>query len=649
MTLDLLTPGGGGTGDPSELLATMRQNYIHQLSQTIDAYLPSYVFLGEAIQNALDAVREAGGGAHEINVKIDLDERTVTVSDNGVGFPDKPNLLYLGGGEKFGRGLAGLVGVGLKVVLFSSSRFTLRTTNQTRNLRVDIVDAYRYREEAPPPLELPDVESLPADPTPLFTAGTGTEIVYTFPPGDDGVPERFFRDVAEECLSIRDERGYAKSLAHAVASGQYPNRLAALLASYLRRFSYLGSTRPPEELEKLAFNVKLVANDTGSLGPALVDFVDGEPEVEITIPPSYLTVKDTLAWAPTPKPVVRKDPVGEGGSNLTKTKLAFNVTTYENDEEYEQLLAGANGRTSPELETFQRLLFPKLRSVQVTIGRIPQFDMYLPGSSRRIISARGVVTGHDIAISSGQNQQYVRCLDLIIDVDADLNYGKTQLTDMHLVANVRKYVNEAYRLTLQNAARNFVGTIKSADPIVEKFWTRPALEIDLLTQTRVPYDENDVIALFFELAGRGHFPEFRWYGLSSRDTYDGRALIKRSSDPETILTEPDLPNLRVVEFKLRGASVARDFDHEEKDIDDIDLVICYEIGESPVDMYQVVDIEDSEVAKSPQGAYQGVTHVIFDTLTGKEVQVLALRPVLDELTGEDSTPAEMPDEVEESD
>jgi hypothetical protein len=649
MSLDLLTPGGGGTDDSSELLATMRQNYIHQLSQTIDAYLPSYIFLGEAIQNALDAVRDAGSGAHEINVKINLDERTVTVSDNGVGFPDKPNLLYLGGGEKFGRGLAGLVGVGLKVVLFSSSRFSLRTTNSTSSMRVDIVDAYRYREEAPPPIELPDAMSLPVDPTPLFSAGTGTEIVYAFPPGADGIPERFFRDVAEDCLAIRDVRGYPKSLANAVASGHYPSRLTALLASYLRRFSYLGSTRTPEELERLAFNLKLVANDTSSLGPMLSELVDGQPEVEIMIAPSYLTVKDTLAWAATPKPVIRKDPVGEGGSNLTKTKLAFNVTTYESEEEYEQLLTGANGRNSPELVTFRRLLFPKLRSVQVTIGRIPQFDLYLPGGSRRIISARGVTTGHDIAISSGQNQQYVRCLDLVVDVDADLNYGKTQLTDMHLVANVRKYVNEAYRLTLQNAARNFVGTIKSADPVQEKFWTRPSLEIDLLTQTRVPYDENDVIALFFELAGRGQFPEFRWYGLSSRDTYDGRALVKRPLDPETILTAPDLPNLRVIEFKLRGASIARDFDHEEKNIDDIDLVICYEIGESPVDTYQVVDIEASEVAKSAQGPYQGVTHVIYDTLSGKEVQVLTLRTVLDALAGEGSTPAEIPDEVEESD
>ena len=67
MELDLTGPQG--TGDQ------LRENYIHQLHQTVDAYLASFVFVGEAMQNALDAIRpatEAGRSDHQIDVTMDF-------------------------------------------------------------------------------------------------------------------------------------------------------------------------------------------------------------------------------------------------------------------------------------------------------------------------------------------------------------------------------------------------------------------------------------------------------------------------------------------------------------------------------------------------------------------------------------------------
>ena len=40
---------------------------VHQLKRTIDAYLPTYIFIGEALQNALLAVREVGSGQTKIS------------------------------------------------------------------------------------------------------------------------------------------------------------------------------------------------------------------------------------------------------------------------------------------------------------------------------------------------------------------------------------------------------------------------------------------------------------------------------------------------------------------------------------------------------------------------------------------------------
>lgn len=636
MPLDLLAPLGA-----AELL---RLNYIHQLRQTINAYLPSYIFVGEALQNALDAVRDGGPGNHRIEVVMDFDARSVSVRDSGPGFPDKPNLLFLGGGEKQGRRLAGMVGVGLKVVLFSSERFSLRSTNADKSLKVEIEGAHRYGDSPPPTITLPDPTHLPVDPAPAITTGTGTIMEYRFPAGTGntaGVPEQYLRDVLDDSFTGATP-DFHESLDNAVAKKEFPSRLAALIASHLRRFLYLGSTVERDEFGKLTVEVT-VKGSAGSLGP-LADLADGKSAVTFEVPPRYFTVDTSLGWATPPKPVLQSNPLGDGGSNLTKTKLGFNRTVYSSPDEFKLLLTNARGRVSPQFSEYETKLFPKLESVTVTIGRIPQFNAYLPGGSQRVISSRGVVTQHSIEISSGQNQQYVRCVDLVVEVDADLNYGKTLLTDMHLVSNVRRFINDAYGATLQNAARNYVGTIRTATPDPVPFWGRARLtDAGTLTAATVPYDENDVIALCFELCGRGVIDWIRWFGLSSWDRYDARAVLKRESDRDDLLDDPRETDLRVVEFKLRGASIARDFDRDEKVISDVDLVICYEIGASPIDAFQVVPWDNSTLHQNGVEPYPGVDSVLLDTVSGQEVQILALTNLLEPDIVED--PPTLPDDV----
>lgn len=623
--LDLLSPHGA-----EELL---RQNYIHQLRQTINAYLPAHIFVGEALQNALDAVRGGSPGNHRIHVCMDFDERTVAIQDSGPGFPDNPSFLFLGGGDKQDRGLAGMVGVGLKVVLFSSDRFTLQATNADKSLRVAVENAYLYSDSSPPVLELPDPTQFPEDPTPAISTGTGTLVHYRFPPGrngSSGIPELFLRDVRDDCLvDIDSSPNFLDSIDNAAIANAYPTRLAALVASHLRRFSYLGSTVPRPEFDKLKVEITIRGSE-GSLGD-LAEYADGEGEVTFEVSPTYHTVSDALEWEKeTPKPVIQALPLGAGGALLTKTKFGFNRIEYSTQDEWEELLDGAGGRKSDKLDLFREKLFPKLNSITLTIGRIPQFEKFCPGGSQRIISARGVVTQHSIEVSSGRNQQYVRCFDVVVEVNADLNYGKTLLTDMHLVSNVRKFINEAYRLTIQNACRNYVGTQRIEDRKPTPFWSRDRLgdSGSPLTIATVPYDENDVIALFFELAGMGVFKDFRWFGLSSKDTYDGRAVIGTQTDDTNLLDTAKETDLRTIEFKLRGASIARDFDREEKSIELVDLVICYEISDPPINTYQIVKWGKSTLNRNGAVPYPFVQNVLLDTVTGREVQILALQDVL---------------------
>ena len=144
----------------------------------------------------------------------------------------------------------------------------------------------------------------------------------------------------------------------------------------------------------------------------------------------------------------------------------------------------------------------------------------------------------------------------------------------------------------------------------------------------MPLDENDVIALFFELTGMSVVQDFKWYGLSQSDTYDGRAVIRREADDPDPLESPEEKDLRTIEFKHTGASIARDFDIEEKHIGNVDLVICYSVGVSPISGFQVVDWKDSELRKNNEDPFPFVQSVLHETRTGAEVQMLALKDVL---------------------
>lgn len=149
--------------------------YRHQLKQTISAYNPTQIVLGEALQNAIDAIVEADGTSHEITINFDLDNRSVKVIDTGIGFPNDPKLLFLGGGTKRHGDirLFGFVGVGIKVVLFSSQKFSIRGYSNDGAFCYEISDAYQFDKDPSPNLRVP--KKFTTDPSPLEK---GTEVYY---------------------------------------------------------------------------------------------------------------------------------------------------------------------------------------------------------------------------------------------------------------------------------------------------------------------------------------------------------------------------------------------------------------------------------------------------------------------------------------
>lgn len=621
--LDLLNP------------SNLYEHYQHQLKQTISAYNPTQIVLGEALQNAIDAIVEVGDGAvHEINIKLDLDHRVVTVTDNGVGFENDPSLLFLGGGTKRSgnRKLFGFVGVGLKVVLFSSKNFSLRSRRDNKHLKFAIQDAYLFSRDSPPDLRVPTV--FPQDSSPLPTQGT--EISYQFPSNVAHDPfDRFIQNIYNQCLPHGSGKGFGKTLNEAVVRKHFETRFAGLLASFLRRYTYAGDVwnalGGKIELKNTSISVEVGCSDPiQTLGSEIGELFDGKQETSFNLAPEYLHVEHTVNWVPTQdKPGLYHQSLGKGGTNLTKTWRGFNIELYTDAEDYEKLLTDRRGKLPDAIQEYRDRLFPIINGIILTIGRIPVFEEFLPGGSQRVISANGVVTTHEVDLTRGRNQEYVRCFDLVIDTNAQLNYGKSQLTDNHLVGRIRRFINDAYSATIQNAAGNWVGKIDEEEEEYDYFLKRESLNIPELATKKVPRDENDVIALFFELVGRGYILGYQSFGLSQIDRYDGRFILRRKGDEGDPEIPPDDRQLSAIEFKVTASALIRDLEREVKDARDLKLVIAWDEGTSSSDQFGFADIEHSRYY--PDKVYLGVTRYLQNTKSGSQIQVLLLKSVVDDI------------------
>ena len=128
-----------------------------------------------------------------------------------------------------------------------------------------------------------------------------------------------------------------------------------------------------------------------------------------------------------------------------------------------------------------------------------------------------------------------------------------------------------------------------------------------------------MIALYFELAGRRSWPDYRFYGLSSKTRYDGKAAIRRPCDRPTVLVAKDDTKLRSVEFKRHATEVIRDFERKQKWTNEIALVIAWDEGDYTSQQYKFYDIEHSKASTAkPSKVFPGVRNT--STMRGKDMK-----------------------------
>ena len=167
---------------------------------------------------------------------------------------------------------------------------------------------------------------------------------------------------------------------------------------------------------------------------------------------------------------------------------------------------------------------------------------------------------------------------------------------------------------------------------------------------KVPREEQDVVALFFDLLGAGYLKGFEFYSTLVSGKYDAVAAFELQKSPDVLYDHktsplgipeekfrqfpPDTHSVRsaqrsFLEFKLSSDDLVRDFRRQDKRPSDIRWLVCWDVGSAHrAEGYEIVDVLTEDQRNWRE--YYGVTHVLR-TREGTQINLICLKTVLDVL------------------
>lgn len=608
-------------------LGYLEDNQRGLIARTVEAYPPEWIVLHETLQNSIDAIQRSGSTTGSVQIRLNLDHQKVTVRDSGTGFPFELRYLGLGGTDKspIDWGLGGNIGVGLTVVILSTNQFKLDTIVNNQGWQCQVSNAYKYLAE-----ELNIVDITYDEPTDLVTPQSSyTEIEYTFP--DNKVTD-LLNIVYEDYVLHLSNKFTTTDLEKLILGIEY----------YLRSQSYAGNVSRltgSQNVKRVDISVVIDVSQPQTLGlilnEGLREILSSNQHIEVNLTNKYWDVVEAInrIRSGVSRPAVIQNPVQPGGRvGGPYSQNYIYVKSFNGQTEFESLLDNPHLRNAPDPAEYQSL-FNQMESIYCVIGSIPVLNDLLIENASQFIAASGIPSAHLLdKPSRGGELGYLANLHLIVNLKAKLNYGKQTISNTRLVGTASKFFNDAFRATLKNIAKEFVGVLPR--PVSPEFTpstgivNRRDLGVPSLSITKEPIagKENEVIALFYELVGQKYISDYQTYALSSFDIYDARMMIKYPSQLDFMVPSID-DHIPISEFKVQITDLISDFEEGKKNATDLKVVIAWVQDYSGTHPdYEVIDIAGTNMEDH---ALEYVHSCLHQRSSGHMIQLLILKEIID--------------------
>jgi hypothetical protein len=566
------------------------------IRDTIETYSGQWRLVHEAVQNAHDHIQlntNISKGLIEIHLYVG--SNSVVVKDNGTGIDIEKfeNIFLLGGSDKTGASLRkilkGSQGVGIKSTLFTSTTFKVETVYRGYTWKHELENCYRFFE---PEFKL-DLDKPQTKPS---SSSSGSTFTYSLT--DYSVQEFINEIVQEYCEEVKVEEDNPGI--------DNVDELKTVLETYFRTRTYLGCAQT-----MLGTNSKLkpievqVVLHFDSRAPEVYQTLNSEycrfllnskiygKRVRHSFPAKYLDVLEIHAdierYEKVDKVYTDFREVINNPPDQTKRKILIQKF----DKENAKLLLSStktNKQTNGiEFELDKAKLrkhetaLKRINGIYLVLGQKRYLAKYFHIGTKQIISVNGLPTDISLFPPLGA-RAYLNNLLFIIDVDYTLGFGKRNLPG-RAKPSIDAFFHEAWKM-IRRVAPLVVGLSPDVDRFDLPKWDAIG---EFLTyqdgsnkfrQSKfflkiTPREEQEVIALFFELIGKkilkGYFP----FRVGGKTIYDGLFYIDRDQG-DTIPQNINANDLRTVEFKYCVSRLLTDLDDETKFLTDIDLLVCWE-------------------------------------------------------------------------
>lgn len=597
-----------------------------EISNILSSYVGWYDPFCELIQNALDAVEaranaEAAAGTGkdykpQINIRVDLDENSLTVSDNGIGLDKEKFEQFLAPNFSFKSGnTRGHKGVGATYVAYGFNYMRVTTKIPGFEASGRILNARDWLKG----------EVVGANPK---VEPDSSKVV-------DDVFATFDRGVS---ITVRFD------------SSTHPRQLSwlqATTASTWQKILYvktgLGSVKPDSSVH-IGFTVISKGNTT-----TLEQVGTEYPWLHVTAAKkaSYhevLKAQDALYTKYGPG---RKLP--DKYSNLD--------FIYEHWDAAQLKALLSTLLDEEELEVIQKYTPTVSVEFGYTAKLWTQFNDSLGLRSRVLnsgiqLAANNMPQGETILVPLVRNigrQHQVHFLIHFDNYTPDLGRKgfHRELTDFS--KSVARHIVETHLSKMRYLLKANTGT--SPDLVRELAiddWKKAMLAhevqqplklqskhfflpVERVSITSVPTREQDVIALFHQLIAGGVIRGLNMMSTNERFTYDGLFKIAFDLEPDLYIYSEDTNPLgvpevtakalsgkvtspRILEYKFSLDGLVEDLDSQDKNIKDIDLCVAWSTGDLYMEKFGIVSLLLPENADQRQ--YHGITHVLVDLESG---------------------------------
>jgi hypothetical protein len=516
----------------------------HSIRDIDDSYNHSWDVLAELCQNAVDAVRQSTVARGRICVDIDARDKSIKVSDNGVGIaPAKlPELLKPFATDKAeNENTIGEKGVGLTFVMFSCNDFYIKSGNEQGTGEGIVQNAFAWKNSV-------DRSPLLLTHNPLDESFLGT-VVHA-------------KRIENPCIF---------------------DLKAAQIVHVLRTKTALGNTRTIWGSDK-EIEVQLkFTNHEGVVFEDAVPFrywLPYEPLPES----AKIDLDEFIGWTRS----------GDRTDQEKRTKLRDKIITRKGHFEHsDQRTIRYVSCFVPKRDTWNTLSVNFALCTQENLADDKWIEDF--GFTRFehgiYTSVKGMPTGIKTEHpSTGYAGYWYNLFILFEDARLKFDIGRKSIHGKQ-TGIYRQYGKRVFNDYLQYVTKYVSGEVNTISD-----WNRDETfaEIDGIVDLSIPGikfaknpkdQEASVVALFFECIGNGKIRQIAPLCCGYRSKYDLYALWGNRKI--------------VVEFKSKLRNITRDFDDALKMFNEINCIVCWDVSDQDVQALSDIGITVQRIEPSP--------------------------------------------------